>query len=228
MRGMRIAELVLAYVRVLVWPALLLTLVILFRARVHHLFDRMTKVDAFGANIEFAQSVGAAREALAAAHDAEQTHQTGSSERSPDSLGAHSDPGLGSAARRALAGIPNCRTVRSPTMQDRLDVDTVRRARTCLTAALDSVEQAFGPLKLGSASHMAERTGITQWTSVIRALDGADRAGALADHLVNQSGRDTLTPYRRELAHDYLNVVRGALDLLVETLEATISRHSGP
>ena len=224
---MRVAELVLGYLRVLVWPALLLALVIVFRARVDHLFDRMTKVDAFGANIEFAQSVGAAKEALAAAYDTEQTRPSGGSEVPVGSATADADPGIAAAARRALARIPDWRWPQGqpPGMPVRLEADTVLRAQECLAAALDSVEQAFGPLTRGSASHMAERTGVSQWTGVIRALDGADRAGALADHLVRESGRNALTPYGRELARDYVKIVSAALNLLVEALRATIARH---
>ena len=64
-----------------------------------------------------------------------------------------------------------------------------------------------------------------QWATVIRALDGADRANGLASYLITHARSDTLTPYTRGLAADYLKVISDALDLLVEALDATVVRH---
>ena len=156
---MRVAELVLAYVRVLVWPLLVAALAVMFRSRVHHLFERMNKVDAFGASIEFAQSVGAAREALAAAHSPGEEGPAGAlPTRLPDGL--EREPSVAAAAQQALAGVPAWRWPpgRSAGVA-MIEVADLRQARDALATAMDNVEEAFGPLTRGSASQLAIRTG---------------------------------------------------------------------
>ncbi|MEU8026297.1 hypothetical protein AB0B88_29250 [Micromonospora haikouensis] len=223
---MRVAELVLAYVRVLVWPSVLVIMAVMFRSRVHYLFDRLNKLDVFGASIEFAQSVGAAREALTAANaPVDESRVPDNGEDVPAARGG--EPGVAEAARHALAGIPAWRWPPVPPSEapDLIDVGTLRQAQHALMTALDSFEQAFGPLTRGSASQMSERTGMRQWTAVMRVLDGADRASSLVSYLAATTGSTGLTPYRRELGGDYLKVISDALDLLAETLQATVERH---
>ncbi|MFG2012214.1 hypothetical protein ACGFNF_24440 [Micromonospora sp. NPDC048868] len=223
---MRIAELVLAYVRVLVWPATVVILMVLFRSRVHHLFDRMNKVDAFGASIEFVQSVGAAREALSAAQDpAREVPASSGPGDSHDEDAGHTR--VADAAQHALDGIPAWRWPAGNLADARaaIDIGVLRQARQSLAAALDRLEQAFGPLTRASASQMSERMQMAQWGALMRALDGADRANSLASYLITTAGSDGLSPYHRELAADYLTVISGALDLLADTLAATIKQH---
>jgi hypothetical protein len=47
----------------------------------------------------------------------------------------------------------------------------------------------------------------------------------LSSYLVATAGSNGLSPYRRELAADYLKVISDALDLLTDTLAATVERH---
>ncbi|MFC7327255.1 hypothetical protein [Marinactinospora rubrisoli] len=61
---MEIAELVLEYVRVLVWPVVVLVLAFLLRDRLRELLTRLTSAEALGARAEFAVSAALADEAI--------------------------------------------------------------------------------------------------------------------------------------------------------------------
>ena len=71
MLSVAVAQLVLEYVKVLVWPFVVLILVVNLRNRLPTLVDRVTSVEAFGANVTFSESVGKASEAL---HQIRATH----------------------------------------------------------------------------------------------------------------------------------------------------------
>ncbi|RCV48458.1 hypothetical protein [Marinitenerispora sediminis] len=61
---MEIAELVLEYIRVLVWPVVVVVLAFLLRDRLRELLTRMTSAEALGARAEFAVSAALADQAI--------------------------------------------------------------------------------------------------------------------------------------------------------------------
>ena len=67
MSGVRLAEIVLAYARALIWPALLLTFVMAFRVAIRHLInDRLTQIDAAGVSAKFERVAKDAEQVVAA------------------------------------------------------------------------------------------------------------------------------------------------------------------
>ncbi|MEU8342414.1 hypothetical protein AB0C74_12015 [Spirillospora sp. NPDC048832] len=207
---MEIAKLVLEFLKVLVWPGVLLILAWRFKEQFTALLQRMTNIDAMGINVELAEQAEAAQEAIEAAQpEAEPETPSAAENGAPRPKPAISSPaeaalGLIQAIERDVTALPVTSVTRS------------LRNRELFSTSLSIVAAAFGYQAFSRevATSLADRTGQHGW---INLYDAHTRVMELAER---EKDRPNVRETRRQLSLDGVATVKALLSQPTTHLEA--------
>lgn len=161
---MEIAKLVLEYWKASVWPLVFVIAVLVFRDQIRDALRRARSIDAMGVNVELAEQVEEAQEALAEAQE-EIAHDLSPRAQTPPGEAAI-------AAHRALKRIAEVRRDYPSRNENRsrVGVDVAMRATiSLLTEACLIVAEEFGSstFDVNFTSRLSDETGLSGWRAVV-------------------------------------------------------------
>ncbi len=165
---MVVAQLVLDYIRALIWPVVILVTIFAFRQRLAGLVTRLDSIDAVGASVKFYQDVGAAQRDLEVARE-----DPGSRVTLPTPAVEH--PKVAAIANRVLASYPEVPHA-IPTLRI---AEVVADAWGDLQEFVDRIIQEFSTidprLAASRPSHalrqLAGLTGVAGWREASLAIE---------------------------------------------------------
>jgi hypothetical protein len=220
--GMHSANIILSYVKVIVWPAVAVFTFWLFRKQLRTLILSAKKLTAFGAEAEFDDLEGRIRKTES---------QLG---QSSSELEGSSSPLEDKEVRKGQESIAVLSYVE---LEDIISLDPIQAAVECtqrLQAAINEILKHFGvPQNLANPENagdiMAKITDVSQWSDYLPLVNELDRAtdvlSALQSgprwlHIVNDQGFDANVVYLRDSAEK----ITSAVYRLSRVLPALMSR----
>ncbi|TDB88344.1 hypothetical protein E1264_11720 [Actinomadura sp. KC216] len=198
---MEIAKLILEFVKALVWPLVFVIAVFVFRDQIRDAFQRARTIDAMGVNVELAERVEEAQEALEEAQ-AEARRPVAPETDTPVSAET------AAKARQVL------KEVLSIMRENRLDFSAASRV-TKLHRALTATAHAFGFRQYGPymARRIAEETNLWGWPALVDTTRLLVRLMPIED-----AGRDVELQESQRVSSTDIRLIRGMASQAMETL----------
>lgn len=223
---MDVAELILEYLRVLVWPLVVLLLLAIFRKRIPHLLSRIRSLTALGANLTFDRELRDARESIERERG-DITRESGPGVANGASKGDRHRSELVAICRDLLKVIPE----KVPVLD--YEVDNGYLGLREVRWSVNAIYLAFG-IRSASASRdlaLVERTGVDSWLMVLRVAEQIQIVepgdGSVLIGLGSPPTARTLagrTEYLSTVCDEILRLLRSAVSLTAEKHGGTSER----
>lgn len=232
---MEVANLVLEFAKVLAWPAVVLALIFILRKRLGGLVDRVSSVEALGANLTFNESVQSASQEL------EEIRSEGHGTAEATLVSLVADPRIAQAADSVLAMYPIWprlyRGGETPEVRVSSAWDQLVSVLIGVKTSFVEVDPFIGTIKepVVLLGRLADITGLPAWKELAEALDKLRpdlakeypyRSFTTADLVMRPLAEAFTSRRATRVSNEYVDAIDAALLLVRGLLERTSRAHT--